>query len=805
MSEVSGTKDENGPYRIIRVVGSGGMGTVHEAWDLRLDRRVALKMLHPHLVSDASVSACFEREAKKAARIEHPNVVRVYRVDSYQGRVAIEMQFVDGTALSALLRSGPLSLEHAAELLRQILEALQACHEHAVIHCDLKPGNLLVTRDGQVLLTDFGIARALLGECGSDVTLDPVSGKVWGTPQYSPPEAWEGGSVTPRWDLYAAGVLMYEAITGAPAFRGQTPAALMNAILATSPPPLKVARPEVSEGFSDLIASLMERDPEKRLVSARAALTLLRETPEFGMSAPDTESLQISLPPVATEKDKRLTTPVLPDAPRRHRGVAVLWVPAVTLLALAFLYIYARPGATPAELTAPAAVPVKSVPGVTELQIVNDDVIFVSDDEIHGRELWHIAPSGECSLLSDIVPGPVSSDPRRLWARPRGGVVFAATTPGFGEELWFGLDTGGGHFSVRMIKDIISGPMGSDPEPIAAEDTLVLFYATTLVAGRELWCTNVNEGQTAMVADVFAGVDGSVPMNPRICADAEGAYIVALTDVDRGCVLYRYDYATNVMREVGDVADDAAAMARIGKKLLLTNADAANGSELWLYDETDGDFRLLADLRPGPESSSPAQFFAWDDRTLFQARTESHGTELWISDGTEAGTTLVSDINSGPGDSDPYGFVLCGAHIFFRATDEACGRELWVTDGTREGTTRVTDVLPGSASSEPYNLVACEQSLLFTANDGVHGEELWGAGLIDGTWKAGLLRDLYPGLPGSEPHQLQRVNNQLAYFLAKTPETGESVYVISGIHGTFVDADNWSFQVMFPAARHEAP
>jgi ELWxxDGT repeat protein len=356
-----------------------------------------------------------------------------------------------------------------------------------------------------------------------------------------------------------------------------------------------------------------------------------------------------------------------------------------------------------------------------------------------------------------------------------------------------------------MIKDIISGPMGSDPEPIAAEDTLVLFYATTLVAGRELWCTNINEGQTAMVADVFAGVDGSVPMSPRVCADAEGAYIVALTDARRGCVLHRYDYVTNTMREVGDVADDAAAMARIGKKLLFKNVDAANGSELWLYDETNGDFGLLADLWPGSESSKPAQFFLWDDRILFQARTESHGTELWVSDGTEAGTTLVSDINPGPGDSDPYGFVLSGAHLFFRATDDACGRELWVTDGTREGTTRVTDVLPGSASSEPYNLVACEQSLLFTADDGVHGEELWGAGLVDGTWKAGLLCDLYPGLLGSEPYQLQWANDQLAYFLAKTPEAVESVYELRGPYGTFVDADSWRFQVISRAARHDAP
>ena len=147
MSDAPHSGDDRSPYRILRQIGSGGMGTVYEAWDTRLERRVALKTIHPHLLQVSSISRRFENEAKRAARIEHPNVVRVYRVDHVDGQMVIEMQFIDGAPLNVLLQSGPLSPVQTADLLRQLFEALAACHEQGVIHCDLKPGNVLITRD----------------------------------------------------------------------------------------------------------------------------------------------------------------------------------------------------------------------------------------------------------------------------------------------------------------------------------------------------------------------------------------------------------------------------------------------------------------------------------------------------------------------------------------------------------------------------------------------------------------------------------------------------------------------------------
>jgi ELWxxDGT repeat protein len=216
-------------------------------------------------------------------------------------------------------------------------------------------------------------------------------------------------------------------------------------------------------------------------------------------------------------------------------------------------------------------------------------------------------------------------------------------------------------------------------------------------------------------------------------------------------------------------------MAKAGHRLLFASTDPEHGYEVWVYDEKTGEFGMLADLWPGPDSSGPGQFRTFGDRVIFQARTHDAGLELWASDGTSVGTAMVLDINPGPSDSDPNGFVPVGTWAFFRVEHEALGQELWATDGSRSGTMRVADIMGGAGSSNPYNLAAHGKELFFTANDGVRGEELWRATLSGGKWKADFVSDLYPGPTGSEPHNLQWANEIDAYFLAKTPEAGETL------------------------------
>jgi eukaryotic-like serine/threonine-protein kinase len=198
-----------GRYRVERTLGGGGMGDVSLAHDTELGRPVALKSLAPHLARDGEFRARFLREARLAARLLHPNIVQVYDVGEDGLGPFIVMEYVDGETLAARLgRRGPLQPAEAVELAVQVCAGLQAAHRASLVHRDVKPGNILLRRDGTAKLTDFGIARAL------DATVYTMHGTVLGTPAYLAPEQARGEPVTGAADLYALGVVLYESLTG---------------------------------------------------------------------------------------------------------------------------------------------------------------------------------------------------------------------------------------------------------------------------------------------------------------------------------------------------------------------------------------------------------------------------------------------------------------------------------------------------------------------------------------------------------------------------------------------------------------
>lgn len=263
-----------------RLVGQGGMGELYEVWDTRLERRVAVKRLNASALAKGDGAQMVLREARAAAKIEHPNVVRIYGVEVSQGEMLIEMQFIEGQPLNILLRGMPLPGDLAADLLRQILEGLLACHARDVIHCDLKPANILVTADGTAYLADFGIARALRTPMNFPLRTDS-SVPRWGTPRYAPPEAWHGEEPTPQWDLYSAGVILWEALTGASPFQGKTVSEVREQVLAGISRPLREQRPDISPALAELVELLVCVLPFQRPADAKHALKLLRQSPEY--------------------------------------------------------------------------------------------------------------------------------------------------------------------------------------------------------------------------------------------------------------------------------------------------------------------------------------------------------------------------------------------------------------------------------------------------------------------------------------------------------------------------------------------
>ena len=270
-------------FRIGKPLGSGGMGVVYEAEDIQLGRTVALKFLAPELVRDRAAKARFLTEARAASALDHPNICAIHEVgESEDNLLFLAMPRYDGESLDRRIARGPLAVAAAIEIVVQAARGLAKAHEHGIIHRDVKPGNLFVTRDGVVKILDFGIAK-LAGEAGPT-----VSGAVLGTPSYMAPEQTRGETVDARADVWSLGVILYEMLAGRRPFMGGSGVAVVHAVLHEIPKPLTHLRPEVPAWLDRILSRMLAKDPGQRYVDAAAVLTDLRDT--MGLPATGSQS-----------------------------------------------------------------------------------------------------------------------------------------------------------------------------------------------------------------------------------------------------------------------------------------------------------------------------------------------------------------------------------------------------------------------------------------------------------------------------------------------------------------------------------
>ncbi|MDQ2826815.1 MAG: serine/threonine protein kinase, partial [Actinomycetota bacterium] len=263
-----------GRYQVHGELGRGGMAEVRAGTDLRLQRPVAVKFLLPEMAAREDIRRRFEAEARSAASLSHPHAVAVFDTGEYEGQPYIVMERLPGETLADRIAAGPVDPAWLRTIAVEVLGALAAAHAAGLVHRDVKPGNILLTADGHAKIADFGIAKGLegargYGDTGGSADLT-VAGQLLGTPAYLAPERIDGTPATARADIYAMGVVLYEALAGRNPFPGDTPLAAFRAVMAGAYRPLGDVRPGLDPSLLAVVDQAMATDPDRRFPSAAA-------------------------------------------------------------------------------------------------------------------------------------------------------------------------------------------------------------------------------------------------------------------------------------------------------------------------------------------------------------------------------------------------------------------------------------------------------------------------------------------------------------------------------------------------------
>ncbi len=370
-----------GRYRLVEQIGSGGMGVVFKGEDLSLGRFVALKLLSPELARDPHAIERFRLEARSSSALEHPNICTIHEIGEHEGQTFIAMEYLDGQPLRSLIDRGPLPMDILLDLATQIADALDAAHSHGVLHRDIKPGNIFVTRRSQAKVLDFGLAKVFRAAVpsqvpGATITLDQItsSGSTVGTVCYMSPEQALGRELDNRSDLFSFGIVLYEMATGTRPFTGETSASVFDAILHKAPVAPVRLNNNVPVELEKIICKALEKDRELRYQSAseiRADLKRLKRDTDSRTSA-------------VAEELPRSTT---------HRR----WLRSALGGALLFALVVAGV----VLLESPTRLP--TVTGVT--QVTHDGLAFKQNIVTDGTRLYFSAVKGEYLVIAEAAVG----------------------------------------------------------------------------------------------------------------------------------------------------------------------------------------------------------------------------------------------------------------------------------------------------------------------------------------------------------------------------------------------------------------
>ncbi len=406
-----------GPYRIIGQIGQGGMATVYKAYQPSMDRNVAVKVLPTQLAESPEFVQRFKQEARTIARLEHPHILPVFDYGESDGTAYFVMRYLDAGTLKDRMQAGrPLSLNEIDRIFTQLTDALSYAHAHGVVHRDLKPANALIDSDGNLFLTDFGIAKILESASPRLTQTDAIMG----TPAYISPEQAQSRSVDQRSDIYSLGIILYEMVTGSVPFVADTPLAIILKHVSDPLPLPSIVKPDISAAIEQVILKALAKDPKDRFATAaefvaawKKALTQ-NETARRVVEAPPTVVVQ---PPPTNKQVQARPTPLTKPAPRS--GMSTGWIvgclAGVCLLAsVAGIGIFALNGqglalfnsATMTPLPTNTAVIAPStdtpVPLPTDTPIpINTGNVLLDDDFSVSRDSWGTLDGEKSSVKYD--------------------------------------------------------------------------------------------------------------------------------------------------------------------------------------------------------------------------------------------------------------------------------------------------------------------------------------------------------------------------------------------------------------------
>ena len=336
-----------GRYELRGILGRGGMAEVRDGWDRRLDRPVAVKLLHPAFSVTPESRRRFEAEARAAAGLNHPQIVAVHDTGEHNGTPYIVMERLSGHTLADELTGGPLPQDRVRAILAGVLSALAEAHSAGILHRDIKPANILLTSSGDVKVADFGIAK-------SAETPATMTGQLVGTMAYLSPDRIAGRPATIADDLYALGAVGYEALSGHKPFPQDNLAVLARAIAESSPPPLRMRRPDVEPALAQTIERAMSRDAQWRFPTAPSMRAKLFGGPQPGAVRPPTLVMAEPLPPPPT---MAVAAVAGPPSQRRRLIILCAVLLAIALGAVLVVVEAASGTSTPRQMTTSTSSP----------------------------------------------------------------------------------------------------------------------------------------------------------------------------------------------------------------------------------------------------------------------------------------------------------------------------------------------------------------------------------------------------------------------------------------------------------------